>query len=29
MIVFDRVNKYYGDFHVLKEINLTIKKGKW
>ncbi len=28
MIVFDRVNKYYGDFHVLKEINLTIKKGE-
>lgn len=28
MIVFDRVNKFYGDFHVLKEINLTIKKGE-
>ena len=28
MIVFDGVNKYYGDFHVLKDINLTIKKVK-
>lgn len=28
MIVFDGVNKYYGDFHVLKDINLTIKKGE-
>ncbi|MCM3773339.1 MULTISPECIES: amino acid ABC transporter ATP-binding protein [Priestia] len=28
MIVFDRVNKYYGDFHVLKDINLTIEKGE-
>lgn len=28
MIVFDRVNKYFGDFHVLKEINLTIKQGE-
>jgi len=28
MIVFDEVNKYYGDFHVLKDINLTIKKGE-
>lgn len=26
MIVFDRVNKYYGDFHVLKDVNLTIHK---
>ena len=28
MIVFDQVNKYYGDFHVLKDINLTINKGE-
>ncbi len=28
MIVFDKVNKYYGDFHVLKTINLTINKGE-
>ena len=26
MIVFDQVNKFYGDFHVLKDINLTINK---
>ena len=28
MIVFNQVNKYYGDFHVLKDINLTINKGE-
>lgn len=28
MIVFDNVNKYYGDFHVLKNINLKISKGE-
>ena len=28
MISFEQVNKYYGDFHVLKDINLTIKKGE-
>ncbi|MFJ5623683.1 amino acid ABC transporter ATP-binding protein [Peribacillus loiseleuriae] len=28
MIVFDKVNKYYGDFHVLKNISLTINKGE-
>lgn len=28
MIEFKNVNKYYGDFHVLKDINLTIKKGE-
>ena len=28
MIVFDQVNKFYGDFHVLKNINLTINKGE-
>ena len=28
MISFEQVNKYYGDFHVLKDINLTIQKGE-
>jgi aspartate/glutamate/glutamine transport system ATP-binding protein len=28
MIVFDKVNKYFGDFHVLKDINLTINQGQ-
>ncbi|MCM3729659.1 amino acid ABC transporter ATP-binding protein [Neobacillus cucumis] len=28
MIVFNQVNKFYGDFHVLKDINLTIKQGE-
>lgn len=28
MIRFDSVNKYYGDFHVLKKINLEIQKGE-
>ena len=28
MIRFDSVNKYYGDFHVLKNINLEIQKGE-
>jgi aspartate/glutamate/glutamine transport system ATP-binding protein len=28
MITFDRVNKHFGDFHVLKNINLNIKKGE-
>ncbi|WP_110927925.1 amino acid ABC transporter ATP-binding protein [Bacillus massiliglaciei] len=28
MIVFDQVNKYYGSFHVLKDISLTINKGE-
>lgn len=28
MIVFEHVNKHFGDFHVLKDINLTIKKGE-
>ncbi len=28
MITFEKVNKYYGDFHVLKDINLTIQKGE-
>ncbi|PCJ36402.1 MAG: ABC transporter ATP-binding protein [Moraxellaceae bacterium] len=30
VIVFDRVNKWYGDLHVLKDISLNIAKGeKW
>ncbi|WP_026693082.1 amino acid ABC transporter ATP-binding protein [Peribacillus kribbensis] len=28
MIEFSKVNKFYGDFHVLKDINLTINKGE-
>lgn len=28
MIVFNQVNKYFGDFHVLKNINLTINQGE-
>ncbi|CAM3097658.1 amino acid ABC transporter ATP-binding protein [Filibacter tadaridae] len=28
MISFGHVNKYYGDFHVLKDIDLTIKTGE-
>ncbi|BAQ10309.1 glutamine abc transporter ATP-binding protein [Bacillus sp. OxB-1] len=28
MISFENVNKYYGDFHVLKDINLGIKDGE-
>lgn len=28
MIVFDQVNKYFGDFHVLKDINLQVEKGE-
>lgn len=28
VIEFDHVNKWYGDFHVLKEINLSVKKGE-
>ncbi|AIM16937.1 amino acid ABC transporter ATPase [Bacillus sp. X1(2014)] len=28
MIQFKSVNKYYGDFHVLKDINLVINKGE-
>ncbi len=30
IIVFDQVNKWYGNLHVLKDINLSISKGeKW
>lgn len=28
MIKFEHVNKYYGDHHVLKDINLNIKQGE-
>ncbi|WP_406589076.1 amino acid ABC transporter ATP-binding protein [Bacillus atrophaeus] len=28
MILFEEVNKHYGNFHVLKQINLRIKKGE-
>ncbi len=28
MIKLDNVNKWYGDFHVLKDINLTVRKGE-
>lgn len=28
MITMENVNKWYGDFHVLKDVNLTIKKGE-
>jgi putative glutamine transport system ATP-binding protein len=28
LIYFHQVNKYYGDFHVLKDINLTINQGE-
>jgi general L-amino acid transport system ATP-binding protein len=28
MISMQAVNKWYGDFHVLKDINLTVNKGE-
>ncbi|NPA50267.1 MAG: amino acid ABC transporter ATP-binding protein, partial [Epsilonproteobacteria bacterium] len=28
MIEMKNVNKWYGDFHVLKDINLNVKKGE-
>jgi len=28
VIVIKKMNKWYGDFHVLKDINLTVKKGE-
>src|ERR1700740_25634 len=28
MIVFDKVNKWYADFHVLKDIDLTVGAGE-
>ena len=28
IIVFDKVNKWYGEFHVLRDINLTVDQGE-
>ena len=28
MIQIEKLNKWYGDFHVLKDVNLEVKKGK-
>lgn len=28
MIEMTNVNKWYGDFHVLKDVNLRVKKGE-
>ena len=28
MIQMKQVNKWYGDFHVLKNVNLNVKKGE-
>ena len=28
IIIINNINKWYGDFHVLKDINLTVKKGE-
>ena len=28
MIEMSNVNKWYGDFHVLKDVNLRVKKGE-
>ena len=28
MISMDNVNKWYGNFHVLRDINLTVHKGE-
>ena len=28
IIEFNKVNKWYGDFHVLKDINLTVHRGE-
>jgi general L-amino acid transport system ATP-binding protein len=28
IITFDRVNKWYGDFHVLRDIDLSVAKGE-
>ena len=29
MIEMNQVNKWYGDFHVLKDVNLKVKKGQF
>jgi general L-amino acid transport system ATP-binding protein len=28
IITFDKVNKWYGDFHVLRDIDLAVAKGE-
>ncbi len=28
MIVLDKVNKWYGDFHVLTDIDLSVRRGE-
>ncbi len=28
MIEMNNINKWYGDFHVLKDVNLKVKKGE-
>ena len=28
IIIIENMHKWYGDFHVLKDINLTVKKGE-
>ena len=28
VIDFNKVNKWYGDFHVLKDIDLSVKRGE-
>lgn len=28
MITMEAVNKWFGQFHVLKDINLTVRKGE-
>lgn len=28
IIVIENLNKWYGDFHVLRDINLRVKKGE-
>ena len=28
IIEINQMNKWYGDFHVLKDINLTVRKGE-
>ena len=28
MIKLENVNKYFGDLHVLKDVNLTVKEGE-
>ncbi|MDQ3106381.1 MAG: ATP-binding cassette domain-containing protein, partial [Actinomycetota bacterium] len=28
LVVLDRVNKFFGDLHVLRDIDLTVDKGE-